>query len=212
MTEGDKREVLRRMEDFYGELKPALEYGSQYELLVAVMLSAQCTDVRVNIVTRELFKRYNTPEAMAALEPDELEPMIRSCGLAASKSKNIVAMSRILVEKYGSSVPADIGELNALPGVGRKTANVVGSVAFGISAIAVDTHVFRVSNRIGLVNAKDVKKTEEQLMRVIPRDKWSMAHHWLIWHGRKLCMARKPSCQSCFLCDVCDFNRGKELT
>lgn len=195
--------VLERMEDFYGDAKPELHYRSPYELLVAVMLSAQCTDKRVNAVTEELFKTYNTPETMAALTPEELEPLIKSCGLGPSKSKNIIATSRLLLSDFGGEVPREIEVLQKLPGVGRKTANVVASVAYGVPAIAVDTHVFRVSNRIGLASAKDVTNTEKQLMALIPMDKWAKAHHWLIWHGRRICTARSPKCAECFLKDVC---------
>lgn len=199
----NNQEILKRMEGVYGEAKPALEFGSPFELLVSVILSAQCTDTRVNIVTSELFAKYNTPEAFAALEASQLEPLIRTCGLSNSKSKNIVAASKKLVEEYSSKVPEDIETLQKLPGVGRKTANVVASVAFGVPAIAVDTHVFRVSNRLALACAKDVVKTEQQLMQVIPREKWSRAHHWLIWHGRRVCTARAPKCTECFLGDIC---------
>ena len=198
--------VLERMEAFYGDAKPELEYRTPYELLVAVMLSAQCTDKRVNAVTRELFKTYSTPQAMAALTPEELEPLIKSCGLGPSKSKNIIATSRLLLSDFGGEVPRDIEVLQTLPGVGRKTANVVASVAYGVPAIAVDTHVFRVSNRIGLASARDVSNTEKQLMALIPKEKWSKAHHWLIWHGRRICSARAPKCGECFLSDVCAFS------
>ncbi|MGI6193560.1 MAG: endonuclease III [Christensenellales bacterium] len=200
-----QQEILRRLEECYPDARPALEYSTPFELLIAVMLSAQCTDVRVNMVTRELFKLYNTPEQFAKLEQEELLPMIKSCGLGPSKSKNIIATAKELVEKYGGEVPKDIETLQSLPGVGRKTANVVASVAFGVPAIAVDTHVFRVSNRTGLASAKDVTNTEKQLMEVIPREKWALAHHWLIWHGRKVCTARNPSCDTCALKDVCTF-------
>lgn len=196
-------EGLRRLEAHYGEAKPALHYQNPFELLVAVMLSAQCTDKRVNVVTNELFQHYKTPEEMAALSAEELEPMIRSCGLSKTKSKNIVTTSKILVEEYDSCVPEDIATLQTLPGVGRKTANVVASVAFGVPAIAVDTHVFRVSNRIGLAEASNVLNTEKELMQRIPKEKWSQAHHWLIWHGRNFCTARAPKCDVCFLPDVC---------
>ncbi len=211
MTKAERRkEALRLLEEVYGDTKPALTYRSPFELLVAVMLSAQCTDVRVNAVTDELFPELGAPERMAALTADELEPRIRSCGLSKTKSKNIVAMSHILLESHGGQVPETIEALETLPGVGRKTANVVASVAFGVPAIAVDTHVFRVANRIGLAAAKDVKHTEEQLMAAIPKDKWSRAHHWLIWHGRRVCAARKPLCDTCALQGVCDHARGIE--
>jgi len=216
MREGKARkkarqaEILRRLEEHYPNAKPALVYSTPFELLVAVMLSAQCTDVRVNMVTEELFKRYSTPEQFAALTPEELLPLIKSCGLGPSKSKNIIVTSKELVENYGGEVPSDIEVLQTLPGVGRKTANVVASVAFGVPAIAVDTHVFRVSNRTGLADARDVTNTEKQLMEVIPKEKWALAHHWLIWHGRRVCAARSPACESCFLRDVCAFAMQRE--
>jgi len=165
--------------------------------------------VRVNLVTDELFKEYGTVESMAALTAEELLPRIKSCGLGPSKAKNIVATSKILIEQYGGEVPQDIETLQSLPGVGRKTANVVASVAFNVPAIAVDTHVFRVSNRTGLAKAKDVLHTEKQLMEAIPKEKWSQAHHWLIWHGRRVCDARKPKCEECVLKDLCDHANGR---
>lgn len=200
-----QEKILRRLEEIYLNTKPALHYATPFELLVAVILSAQCTDVRVNLVTDELFKKYSKPEQFAALRGEELLPMIKSCGLGPSKSKNIIAASREIIEKYHGEVPPDVDALQTLPGVGRKTANVVASVAFGIPAIAVDTHVFRVANRTGLAEAKDPANTEKQLMAVIPKDKWSAAHHWLIWHGRRVCSARNPSCTSCALEDVCSY-------
>lgn len=198
-------EVLRRLEDYYGDAKPALHYATPFELLIAVILSAQCTDKRVNVVTDELFKEYNTPQKIADLGENGLEPMIRSCGLSKSKAKNIVKTCQLLISKYNAEVPKDIQTLQTLPGVGRKTANVVASVAFDVPAIAVDTHVFRVSNRLGLAEAKNVIETEKQLMENIPMEKWSKAHHWLIWHGRNFCTARNPKCASCFLIDLCPY-------
>lgn len=193
----------------YPDAKPALEYSSPFELLVSTMLAAQCTDKRVNECTRVLYARYHTPEQFAALTQEELEPYIRSCGFFNTKGKNILAMSRILVERYGGEVPRERDVLTTLPGVGRKTANVVVSNAFGTPAIAVDTHVFRVSNRIGLADAKNVEKTEEQLMAHIPEKDWSDAHHWLIYHGRQVCHARKPACDGCCVACVCDaMHRG----
>lgn len=200
--------LLERLEAYYGEAKPALHYATPFELLIAVMLSAQCTDKRVNVVTTELFKKYNTPESMARLSAEELEPMIRSCGLSKTKAKNIVHTCQLLMDEYESNVPETVQELQKLPGVGRKTANVVASVAFGVPAIAVDTHVYRVSNRTGLAHASTVTVTEEQLMEVIPMEKWSQAHHWLIWHGRNFCTARQPKCHDCFINDVCAENIG----
>lgn len=203
--EKDRRleEILRRLEEHYQDAKPALHYDNPFELLIAVMLSAQCTDKRVNVVTEELFKQYNSPKAIVALGSEQLEPFIRSCGLSKTKSKNIVLTCQKLLDEYDGRVPDKIELLQTLPGVGRKTANVVASVAFGVPAIAVDTHVFRVSNRMGLVKANNVTVAEKQLMERIPEQKWSQAHHWLIWHGRALCTARAPKCEECFVSDCC---------
>lgn len=201
--------ALRLLAGAYPDAKPALEYRSPFELLVSTMLAAQCTDRQVNKCTRVLYEKYNTPEQFAALTEDELKPYIHSCGFFNTKGKNIIAMSKILTAQYGGQVPADRDVLTTLPGVGRKTANVVVSNAFGIPAIAVDTHVFRVTNRIGLADANTVGKTEEQLMEHIPREDWSAAHHWLIYHGRQVCDAKKPRCADCCVACVCDaFHRG----
>jgi endonuclease-3 len=176
-------------------------------LLVATILSAQSTDVMVNKCTRVLFPVANTPAQFAEMSEEELYPYIKSCGFYRMKGKHIIEASRILVTKYDGEVPADLDLLQSLPGVGRKTANVVGSNAFGIPAIAVDTHVFRVSNRIGLANAKNVEKTEEQLQKAIPREDWTAAHHWLIYHGRQICNARKPKCEICPLSGLCEYDK-----
>ena len=201
--------ALRLLAEAYPDAKPALEYRSPFELLVSTMLAAQCTDRQVNKCTRVLYAKYNTPEQFAALTEEELKPYIHSCGFFNTKGKNIIAMSKILTAQYGGQVPADRDVLTTLPGVGRKTANVVVSNAFDIPAIAVDTHVFRVTNRIGLADAKNVEKTEEQLMEHIPREDWSAAHHWLIYHGRQVCDAKKPRCAYCCVACVCDsFHRG----
>ena len=197
-------EALRRLAAAYPDAKPALEYRTPFELLVSTMLAAQCTDRQVNKCTRVLYEKYNTPAQFAALTEEQLEPYIKSCGFFRAKGKNILATSRLLVERYGGQVPPDRDALTQLPGVGRKTANVVVSNAFGIPAIAVDTHVFRVSNRIGLADAKTVEKTEEQLMARIPQKDWSVAHHWLIYHGRQVCGAKKPRCEGCCVACVCD--------
>lgn len=195
--------VVLRLENLYPDAKPELIYKTAYELLVAVILSAQCTDIRVNKVTEVLFEKYNTPEKMILLNEAQLGEIIRSTGLYKAKSKNIIATTRILIDKYAGNVPGDRVSLEELPGVGRKTANVVLSVWFGIPAIAVDTHVFRVSNRLGLANAKDVKKTERQLMDNIESKYWYKMHHCLIFHGRKICKARKPLCEECDLKEIC---------
>lgn len=205
LTKEKQKTALRLLKESYPDAKPALHFSSPFELLVATMLSAQCTDKQVNKVTDILFKKYNTAEAFSKIDYETLEPFIHSCGFFRMKGHNIIAMSRILTEKYGGEVPRTREELTALPGVGRKTANVVLSNAFGIPAIAVDTHVFRVSNRIGLAEANDVEKTEQQLMENIPEEDWSAAHHWLIYHGRLVCAAQKPKCEECTLREVCDF-------
>ncbi len=195
--------ILELLEERYRGVGPELLHKNPFQLLIATILSAQCTDRQVNKVTPNLFKNYPKPEDMAKLEPEELERQIKSCGFYKTKSRNIIATSRILVEKYDGKVPEDIETLQKLPGVGRKTANVVASNAFGIDAIAVDTHVFRVSNRLGLANASNVLDTEEQLMENIPKEKWIKAHHWIIHHGRRICNARKPKCEVCFLTPYC---------
>ena len=191
------------MRKTYANARTALTYETDFQLLVAVMLSAQCTDARVNMVTPDLFRKYPDAAALASLQPDELEPLIMTCGLYKSKAKNIVAASRILVASHGGRVPQTMEELIELPGVGRKTANVVLSVAFDTAAIAVDTHVFRVANRLGLTKAKNPVQTEQQLMKVIPEAEWSDAHHWLIHHGREICHARRPECAGCPLRELC---------
>lgn len=197
-------EVLKRLRAAYPEARPALVYTNAFELLVSTMLAAQCTDKMVNRVTEKLYPVYGTPEAFAKLTEEELEPLIHSCGFYRAKAKNIIAMSKILIAEYGGKVPEDRDTLTKLPGVGRKTANVVVSNAFGIPAIAVDTHVFRVTNRIGLADADDVLNTEKQLMAHIPESDWSDAHHWLIFHGRQVCSAQKPKCAGCTLNTLCD--------
>jgi endonuclease-3 len=201
-------EILDRLSHMYPDAKCALEHTSAFELLVATILSAQCTDARVNIVTRRMFPTHNRPEHFTAITPDEVGAMIRDCGLWQTKAKNIHETCRILLEQHGGEVPASMEELVKLPGVGRKTANVVLSNAFDVPAIAVDTHVFRVSNRLGLANAGNVEETEQQLMRRIPRNQWSQAHHWLIHHGRQLCEARKPRCSECPLLDLCKYGQS----
>lgn len=198
-----KEEILKELERLYYGSRPALIYRSPYELLVAVILSAQCTDERVNQVTAELFQNYNTPEKMLTLTQEELERKIFSCGFYRNKAKHILSASRDVSERFGGEVPATQEELQTLAGVGRKTANVVYSVAFGGDAIAVDTHVFRVSNRLGLSVGKTPAEVEQGLMKAIPKENWSAAHHWLIWHGRKVCKSRQPDCASCTLAPYC---------
>ena len=202
--------ILERLEKFYFDAKPGLHYKNAFELLIATIMSAQTTDRQVNEVTKTLFVKYPDAKGLCAVDIEELEQAIKSTGFYRTKAANIKRTSCVLEKEYAGSVPQTMEELIKLPGVGRKTANVVLSNAFGIPAIAVDTHVFRVSNRLGLADAKDVLDTEEQLMQNIPIDKWSAAHHWLIWHGRKICSARSPQCQSCFLADVCKYTAKPE--
>lgn len=190
--------------------KPALEFSSPYELLVAVILSAQCTDERVNKVTKTLFKEYNTPEKMLTLSQEELEKYIFSCGLYKTKAEHILSASRAIIEKFGGEVPSDLEGLRSLAGVGRKTANVVYSVAFGGNAIAVDTHVFRVANRIGLTRAKDVLSTEKGLMAILPEKDWSRSHHYLIYLGRSFCSSRSPDCGNCPINSLCEKDIKKQ--
>jgi endonuclease-3 len=181
-----------------------LHYRNPYELLISVILSAQCTDKRVNLITPALFARYPSPELLAEATHDEIFEMIQTCSYPNNKSKHLVGMARMLVEKYGGTVPRTMDELIQLPGVGRKTANVIVSVVFRQPALAVDTHVFRVSARIGLtVNAKNPTDTEKQLTRYFPRHLWGIAHHWLILHGRYVCTARAPKCTQCGLSQWC---------
>ncbi len=184
-----------------------LDFTTPFELLVATILSAQATDVSVNKVTKEMFIEANTPEDFANMDIKKLENYIRSIGIYRNKAKNIQAASKILINDYNSIVPKDKKELQKLPGVGRKTANVVVSNAYGIPAIAVDTHVFRVSNRIGLANANNVDKTEDQLEKNIEQSRWTKTHHQIITHGRALCKARNPLCEECQLNKLCEYYR-----
>jgi endonuclease-3 len=204
-----KMEVLRKLENEYHDLGCALNFDSPFELLVATMLSAQTTDVTVNKATEKLFKVYNKPEDFAILESSQLEPYIKTCGFYKTKARNIINTSRKILSEFGGKVPENMEELTTLPGVGRKTANVVMSNAYGKDAIAVDTHVFRVSNRIGFADAKNVEETEKQLMENIPKEYWSRAHHWLIWHGRKICSARNPRCSVCPINEECKYYKNK---
>lgn len=203
LTKAQAAQVIDILEELYPEAKAELDHENPFELLIATILSAQCTDVRVNQVTKPLFQELKTPEDYLALGELQLAERIRSCGFYNSKSKNIIGACTRLVSVYHSQVPDSIEELMTLPGVGKKTANVVVSNAFGIPAIAVDTHVFRVSNRIGLVDGKDVVETEEQLMRVIPKQRWTKMHHCLIFHGRRVCKARSPQCEVCAIAELC---------
>lgn len=211
MEAGRAMEVMRALEKLYPEARPELNFSNPFETLIATILSAQCTDKRVNIVTSRLFPEYPDAFAMAKLEPEELEPMIRECGLYRNKAKNIVAASRALVEQYNGVVPSTRAELMKLPGVGQKTAGVVLLAAFGEAQFPVDTHVFRVSRRIGMADANTPEKVEVQLKALLPEEIWSFGHHLLIWHGRRVCDARKPACDRCPLADgLCEKNMESE--
>lgn len=201
MTE-NQQAILDGLAALYPDAGPELHFSNPYETLVATILAAQCTDARVNQVTPALFRDYPDPAAMAKATPEEIYPYVKSCGFK-SKAVNIVAASRMIVEKFHGQVPATLEELTQLPGVGRKTANVVLAFSFGIPAIPVDTHVFRVANRLGLSDALTVEETEEQLMALIPLDSWSQAHHWMIFHGRRVCHSQKPDCAHCTLQPWC---------
>lgn len=203
VTKKIKSEVLERLAAAYGDTTTALHYTTPFELMIAVILSAQCTDARVNIITARLFPEYGTPEKILSLGQAGLEEKIRDCGLFRSKAKNILAACQILCDRHGSQVPSNYEDLVALPGVGRKTANVLLSQLFDTPAIAVDTHVFRVANRLQLAVGKTPLEVETGLMKNILRENWSSAHHWLIWHGRTICRARQPLCGKCPLADLC---------
>lgn len=201
--------IVQLLETEYPDAECALEYSSPYELLIATILSAQCTDKQVNKCTKVLFAEYNTPYKMLTLSEDTLATYIKGCGLYKTKGKNILATSAILAGSFNGEVPHDRETLMSLPGVGRKTANVVLSNAFGVPAIAVDTHVQRVANRLGLAKAKDVLNTEKQLMQCLPESEWGRMHHCLIFHGRRICTARKPMCEKCPVSGLCSFLIGE---
>lgn len=198
----NKQAIMQELDRLYPNPKPELNFSNPYETLVAVMLSAQCTDKQVNKVTPAVFARFPDVQHMAVADVAELYPMVKSCGFK-SKAGNIIAACQMIMAEYGGEVPKTMEELIRLPGVGRKTANVVMCTAFDIPAIPVDTHVFRVSNRLGLADAPDVLKTELQLQEAIPQAKWRDAHHWLIFHGRRVCKAVRPLCEECTLKEHC---------
>ena len=206
----DKKELFERVISYFQKEMPIaeteLEYKNPYQLLVAVILSAQCTDKRVNQITPELFKRFPNPETLAAVDSEEVYDYIRSCSYPNNKAKHLVGMARMLVNDFAGTVPDDIDELQKLPGVGRKTANVIASVIYNKPAMAVDTHVFRVAARIGLsTHSKTPLETERQLLEYFPEELLPVAHHWLILHGRYTCVARSPKCAQCGLTDVCSY-------
>jgi len=201
------RKILDTLAELYPDAHCELDYRNPFELLIATILSAQSTDRQVNKVTQNLFARFPTPESFLTLTEEELAEHIRGLGLFRNKSKNILETCRILVEKYGGEVPQEREKLEALPGVGRKTANVVLSNAFGIPALAVDTHVHRVSNRLALADSTTPLETEKQLMKRVPRAEWSDTHHRIIWHGRRVCSARNPKCHQCALLPHCWYGK-----
>ena len=202
-------EILSTLERMYPDAAPALQFGSPYELLIAVILSAQCTDERVNKVTKVLFEKFNTPEKMLTLTQEALAQYIFSCGFYHNKAKHILSASHDIMEKFGGEVPSTLEELRTLAGVGRKTANVVYAVAFHGDAIAVDTHVFRVANRLGIAKGSTPDKVEAGLCAAIPKDLWSKAHHWLIFHGRRVCHSQRPDCDHCPLAPLCEYYAGR---
>lgn len=202
--------ILDILEATYPEAHCELNFTNPFELLIATILSAQATDKKVNQVTKRLFQSYKTPEDFLNLSQAQLEELIKELGLYHNKAKNILATCRILVDHYNGQVPSELETLIELPGVGRKTANVVLSNAFGIPALAVDTHVLRVSNRLGLAKGTNPESIEKQLTSRIPREKWSHAHHLLIWHGRRMCSARNPKCEDCPISSLCP-NTNLEL-
>lgn len=201
--------ILDLLQECYPDAKCELHFGSPFQLLVATILSAQSTDKTVNKVTDRLFLKYPDLESFLGLSQEELEQEIKEIGIYHNKAKNILAMCRELAVRFSGEVPKTLEALTSLPGVGRKTANVVLSNAFGIPALAVDTHVFRVANRIGLSAADTPEKTEEQLNKAVPKKRWSAAHHLLIWHGRRCCGARKPECDTCRILPYCDYRQKK---
>lgn len=205
LTKDETRLVISELEKTYEEDKTMLHHDNDFQLMIATILSAQCTDVRVNKVTPNLFKAYPRPEDLASANLEEVEELIRTCGLYRTKAKNIIGSSKLLVEEYDDIVPNNLKDLLKFPGVGRKTANVVLFNAFNIPAIAVDTHVFRVSNRIGIVDEGTVEKTELTLMKQIDQEAWGRAHHYLILLGRDTCKARNPQCEDCVIKDHCEY-------
>ena len=208
MKQTDKKTALAELEKLYPDAKPALHFRTPYELLVAVVLSAQCTDERVNKVTAVLFEEYSTPEKMLKLSQKELEKYIFSCGFYRMKAEHILSASKDIIEKFNGEVPDTVEKLMMLAGVGKKTANVVYAVAFGGAAIAVDTHVFRVSNRLGLAQGNTPEAVEAGLCKAIPKSDWSKAHHWLIYHGRRVCHSQRPACAECTLAPLCDYAKS----
>ena len=205
MNPEKRREIFARLKAANPHPTTELEYTTPFELLIAVILSAQATDVSVNKATRQLYPMANTPAAIYALGVEGLIPYVQTIGLYRNKAKNVIETCRILLEQHGGEVPRDSEALQALPGVGRKTANVVLNTAFGVPAMAVDTHIFRVSNRTGIAPGKNVDIVEQKLMKFVPPEYLMDAHHWLILHGRYTCIARSPQCWNCLIADLCEF-------
>ncbi len=200
----EMEKVLNYLDELFPEPACELKFNSKFELLVSVILSAQCTDKRVNMVTSELFKKYNTPKDFAGLKQEELEKEIKSCGFYHNKAKNIISCSKDILERFNGNVPNNVDDLMSLAGVGKKTANVVFSVGFGGDAIAVDTHVFRVSNRLG-IKSKNPLECEAKLQKLVPKQNWSKVHHQMVLFGRYFCKAIKPNCKECELADICEY-------
>jgi endonuclease-3 len=211
MKPADRAEFFRRLQAVLPHPRTELEYRTPFELLVAVILSAQATDVSVNKATRRLYAVASTPQAFLELGPERLKDYIRTIGLFNTKAENIIKTCRILVDRHGGEVPRDRASLEALPGVGRKTANVVLNTAFGEPTIAVDTHIFRVANRTGLAPGKTPLQVEQKLLRAVPQEHLKDAHHWLILHGRYTCKARKPACPECIVRGLCGFNSKTQV-
>jgi endonuclease-3 len=211
-SQKSKKATLQILEQHYGKTTTALKFGTRFQLLVSTILSAQSTDVQVNKITKSLFKKYADPKSFLKLSSTQLENKIKKIGLYRNKAKSILASCKMIMEEFNGEVPDTREKLMQLPGVGRKTANVVLSVGFDQNAFAVDTHVFRVANRLGLTNSKTPLESEMQLMKVVPEHKWKKAHHWLIWHGRMICKAQKPRCEICPLKIYCLYFQQKSIS
>lgn len=210
-TKKEAQEIIKILKDYYPDAVCSLDFTSPFEMMVSVMLAAQCTDERVNKTTPNLFDKYNTPEKMVMISQEELENIIHPCGFYKTKAKNIIATSKILIEKYGGKVPENMKDLQSLPGVGRKSANVIMLEAFhNPQGIAVDTHAKRISNRIGFSNETDPEKVEQDLLKQIPKELYYDVNHLLVWHGRKICDARKPKCDVCPVSNYCKEYKKKK--
>ena len=210
-TKKEAVEIIKILKDYYPDATCSLDFTTPFEMMISVMLAAQCTDERVNKTTPNLFSKYNTPEKMANIKQDELEDIIHPCGFYKTKAKNIIATSKILLEKFNGNVPNNMKDLQSLPGVGRKSANVVMLEAFhDPQGIAVDTHAKRISNRIGFSNESEPEKIEQDLLKQIPKEMYYDVNHLLVWHGRKICDARKPKCEECPVKMYCKYYKNKK--